>query len=221
MRRALPAALALLIGCGRAPDPADPADRSAVREQVATAMQRYQVAARSVKLLGALAGSASSQRPTHPAPCPTTAPPDENGGVFSFVGLKLGLHLPPQLRPVLFSNLGRVAKRTHAPLEQVTPADSIQLAAAWEAPGKSDSEIRQVLLYQVRPGFVPTGRPCALVIAGAAGLVFRTSLGSVGQSADEHWAVAYWPGFILAAFGRSFNGYDVILGVLRSVTLTP
>jgi hypothetical protein len=45
-------------------------------------------------------------------------------------------------------------------------------------------------------------------------------LGAEGGTSDEFWVEAYWPGFVLAAGGRSFEAYGVIFAILRSITTT-
>jgi hypothetical protein len=172
-------------------------------------------------LLGAGGALAAAQVAPRPAACTRTAVADSTWIGYSFQGPRLALKIPPGLKQVDPGKLGAVAKRAHAPLSQITDTDSIRPISAWEAPSKSPGELREVLLYQVRRGFVPTGRPCAMAIAGAPGLVFRLALSSEGQAADEYWIEAYWPGFVLAAAGRSFSGWELIIGLLGEVVAIP
>ncbi len=164
---------------------------------------------------------ASGRQPTRHGPCATDAKPGETWTSFPFLGLRLAVSLPADLRPVPFASLGRVVRRARARSIPMLPDESVQLVAAWEAPSKSTSEVRRVLLYSVRPDSVPPGRPCALPIAGQPGFIFRTALSAEGRAADEYWVEAYWPGFVLVAAGRSLDAYEVVFGILRTITVTP
>ena len=166
----------------------------------------------------ALLSAGAGQPPRRPAACSTTAKADSGWIGFSFAALGLTVALPPDLRRVAEGSLKGVARRARAQSIPMTTADSIELLVAWEAPRKSPGEVRQVLLYSVRPDSTPPGRPCALSIAGRPGFVFRTALSSSGRTADDYRMEAYWPGFVLSASGRTLAAYVVIFGILGSIT---
>jgi len=165
--------------------------------------------------------AAAGQQPRRPGRCVTAAEADSNWTRFRFVGLRLTLVLPPDLRPVADGSLKGVARRLRAQSIPLTTADTVRLLAAWVAPGKSTGDVRQVLFYSVRPDSTPSGRPCALTIADQPGLVFRMALSPPGRAADEYWMEAYWPGFVLAASGPTVAAYEAIFGILRSIAVSP
>jgi hypothetical protein len=159
-------------------------------------------------------------QPARPAACSTAAQPGEQWTSFVLRGLRLQLALPPELRPLAEPKLRKTAERA---AERSLPANSdaaTRLVAAWEAPARSASELRQVLLYTVQEA-VPRGRPCALLIAQQPGLVFKLVLSGQGRIASEYWTEAHWPGFVLAVGGRSLEAYELGFAILRSITVQP
>jgi hypothetical protein len=98
-------------------------------------------------------------------------------------------------------------------------ADGLELIAAWAAPTGSAGTIRQLLLYSRRSDALPQGRPCGVSIGGQPGLIFRTAFSGAGKAADEYWAEAYWPGFLLAGVGESMDAYDELFRILRTVAV--
>ena len=162
-----------------------------------------------------------SQRPTRPAPCPPAAELDTGWARFAFAGLHLSLRLPADLRPRPYQALRGIDRRVRADDIPATPAETVELVAAWEIPKNASSEIRQVLLYTVRPDSLPRGRPCALPIAKQTGVVFRKVLSGGSGRSDEYWTEAYWPTFAMAVHGTSLNAFAVALAILRSVEPVP
>lgn len=165
--------------------------------------------------------SGTSQRPTRPAPCPTAPEPDTTWARFAFAGLHLSLRLPADLRPKPYQALRGIDRRVRADDIPATPAETVELVAAWEIPKAASSEIRQVLLYTVRPDSLPRGRPCALPIAKQTGVVFRKVLSGGSGRSDEYWTEAYWPAFALAVHGTTLNAFAVALAILRSIEPVP
>lgn len=150
--------------------------------------------------------------------CAATPGPAEDWTPVTLSGLGLSLRLPAELKAQAYQSLRGIARRAKARSMPATALDTVELLAAWEAPRNSSSDIRQVLLYSRRPDSVPAGRPCAMTIAQQRGMVFRMAYSGDGRAADEYEVVAYWPGFLFAARGRSLDAYDAIYRVLRTVS---
>lgn len=165
--------------------------------------------------------AAFGQRALRPAGCATTGRPGDDWTRYPFPGLRLVLSLPPGLRPLPYEGLRRAGRRAAERSIPMTDADSVELLAAWEAPARSAGEIRQVLLFSIRPDSVPPGRPCAFAVAGQPGYVFRMALSPDGRAADESRVEAYWHGFVLAAVGRSMDAYEIVFGILSSIAMLP
>lgn len=159
----------------------------------------------------------SAGRDSRAASCAPGAGPAEEWPPIAFPGLGLSLRLPPALKPRKFEALGDIARRARASSIPGVAAEQVELAAAWEAPGRASHQIAEVLLYTRRQDGVPPGRPCAMQIGTGPGLVFRTALSGSAGAPGEYWIEAYWPGFVLAASGPTIGAYEAIFRVLRSV----
>ena len=169
-------------------------------------------------LLGAAWGTPSAgQIP----PCPPPAEADTGWSRFPFVGLHLDLRLPAELRATPFASLRSTARRMREQEIPAIPADSIELLAAWETSKAAAGAVRQVLLYSVPPGTLPSGRPCSMVIAGQPALVFRRVVSGGGRSPNEFWTEAYWPGFGIALRATALDAYAGTLAMLRSIERRP
>lgn len=155
------------------------------------------------------------------AQCAASPAPGADWQERALPGLHLSLRLPPDLEPrpwKALPGISRAARRRGIPAIQ---ADSVVLVAAWEARRGSAGELTQILLFEVRPDTVPAGRPCPIEVAGAPGRAFRYALSGSGNAADEFWVEVYWPGYLLAAGGRSMAAYDQAFTVVRALTATP
>ena len=176
-----------------------------------------------VLLLAGL-GSASldGQRPVRPARCP--APPagaDSTWKRHEVGGLQLALELPADLRLLPYQSLPREARRAREQSIPESTAPGLELSVAWKASPSPASLVERVLFYTVGTDQVPEGRPCSWPIAGEEGLVFRHSLSSKTPGDARYWTEAYWPGFVLAIEGRSFDTYEIAVRILRGISRLP
>lgn len=163
----------------------------------------------------------SAQQPVRLGTCAATPDAGSDWVRYPHQGLNLYLTLPPELREVDFSSIQKADKKANIRLEQVTDADSARIVAAWDVPDKKMKDVKRVLLYAVRKSFLPTGRPCAIDLAGQPGRVFRLVLSPEGSTENEYWLQAFWPGYVLAVGGPSMATYEVGFGILKAVSGVP
>lgn len=173
-------------------------------------------------LAGLGSTSVAGQRPVRPARCPAPSPgTDSTWKRHDFDGLHLALALPAELRPLPYRSLNREARRAREQSIPETTAPGLELSVAWQASQSPAFLVERVLLYTVGTDQVPEGRPCSWPIAGEEGLVFRHSLSSRTPGETRYWTEAYWPGFVVAIEGRSFDTYEIAVRILRGISRLP